>query len=207
MWLILGAVLLAFSQGRWTVPLFALLAPIFLIRYVRTSAVPWALAGFVVAHTAAWEVAYLGMVPLPAVAHVCLFTGLSLVLGLVFLADRWAARRSEGVLATLVLPCGWVAFDFLIGIASPNGTWGSIAYSFSDQLPVAQIVSVTGWTGLTFLVGWLATTVNRLWEHGPSAWRGAAACVGTLVGVMVFGGVRLALAPATPQNRHIRATL
>lgn len=152
-WLVLGAVLFAFSQGRWAVPLFAWLAPVFLIRFVRTSPFPWALAGFVVAHTAAWEIAYLGTVPLPTMAHIGLFAGLSLILGFVFLADRWAARRSDGILATLVLPCGWVAFDFLVGVASPNGTWGSIAYTFSDQLPVAQVVSVTGWTGLVLLVG------------------------------------------------------
>jgi apolipoprotein N-acyltransferase len=189
------------------VPIFAWLAPIFLIRFVRTSPAVWAVAGFVVAHTAAWEVAYLGTVPLPVMAHIGLFTGLSLILSLVFLADRWAARRSDGVLATLVLPCGWVVFDFLGGVASPNGTWGSIAYSFSEQLPVAQIVSVTGWTGLTFLVGWLGTTVNRVWEHGPRAWRGTAAFAGTLAGVLAFGGARLALAPATPQTLRAAAVV
>ncbi len=199
-WLVLGALLLTLSQGRWAVPLCAWLAPIFLIRYVRNGSFPWVLGGFVVAHTAAWEVAYLGTVSLPAAARIGLFTGLSLMLGVVFLADRWAARRSAGVLATLVLPCGWAAFDFLVGLSSPNGTWGSIAYTFSEQLPLAQIVSVTGWTGLTFLVGWLATTVNRIWEQGPAAWRGAAVFAVSLLAVLAGGGLRLALAPEVPQT-------
>ena len=76
--------LLAFSQGRWAVPPCAWLAPIFLIRYVRTHPPLTALAGFVVAHTAAWEIAYLGTVPLPTAARLSLFTGLSLILGLVY---------------------------------------------------------------------------------------------------------------------------
>jgi apolipoprotein N-acyltransferase len=204
-WLALGATLLAFSQGRWAVPLFAFLGPVFLLRYVRTVRPRWALAGFVIAHTAAWEVAYLDTVPLPTIAHIGLFTGLSLILGLVFLVDRWATGRSRGFLPALVLPCGWVLFEFLSGLASPNGTWGSIAYSFSGELSLAQIVSVTGWTGLTFLVGWFATTVNGLWEHGATAWREAAAFVAVLAGVLVFGGLRLALAPATTQTLRAAA--
>ncbi len=206
-WLVLGGTLLAFSQGRWPVPLFAWLGPVFLVRYVRTNRPGWALAGFVVAHTAAWEVAYLGTVPLPTAAHLGLFTALSLILGLVFLADRWVARRFGGVLAALVLPCGWVLFEFLNGLASPNGTWGSIAYTFSGDLPLNQIVSVTGWTGLTFLVGWFATTVNRLWEQGATAWREAAGLVGVLVGALVFGGLRLALAPTAPQTLRAAAVV
>ena len=206
-WLALGCALMAFSQGRWSVPLFAWLGPVLMVRYVRTVRPLWALTGFVIAHTAAWEVAYLGTVPLPTAAHIGLFTGLSLILGLVFLADRWAARHSAGILSTLMLPCGWVLFEFLNGLASPNGTWGSIAYTFSGELPLAQIVSVTGWTGLTFLVGWFATTVNRLWEQGATAWREAAAFVGFLVAVLVFGGLRLALAPTPPQTLRAAAVV
>lgn len=199
-WLALGTALLAFAQGRWTVPLFAWLAPIFLVRWVRTAPVRWALGGFVVGHTLAWELAYLGTVPLPAAARIGMFAGLSAVLGLVFLADRWAARRTSSVLATLVLPCGWVGFEFLTALASPNGTWGSIAYSFGDQLPLAQITALTGWTGLTFLIGWLATTVNRLWELGPAARGGTAAFLATLAAVLAFGGARLALNPTPAQS-------
>ena len=202
-WLLLGALLLTFSQGHWAVPACAFLGPLFLVRWVRRTPVPWALAGLVVAHTAAWYLAYRGMVPLPAAAQAGLFAGLSLLLGLVFLADRWAARRSTGVLATLILPCGWVLFDFLGGLFSPNGTWGSIAYTFTGELPLAQIASVTGWTGLTFLVGWFATTANRFWEHGP--WEGGAVFAGSLLAVLALGALRLALAPTPPQELRAAA--
>ncbi len=206
-WLILGALLLTLSQGRWAVPLCAWLAPIFLIRYVRHSSVAWALGGFVVANVAAWEAAYFGTVPLPLPARIGLFTGLALVLGVVFLADRWAAKRSAGILATLVLPCGWAAFDFLVGLLSPNGTWGSIAYTFTEQLPLAQVVSVTGWTGLTFLIGWMGTTVNRSWEQGGTSWRGSTLFVGSLLVVLLLGGLRLVMTPGVPQTLRAAAVV
>ncbi|MEN1727648.1 MAG: nitrilase-related carbon-nitrogen hydrolase [Pseudomonadota bacterium] len=203
--LIAGGLLLAMSQGHWAIPIFAFLAPVFLVRWVRSTSTAWAYVGFVVAHTLAWYLAYWGMVPLPEMAQLGLFTGLSMVLGLVFLADRWASKRSSGLLATLVLPCGWVLFDFMGGLFSPNGTWGSIAYTFGSELPLVQVVSVTGWTGLTFLVAWFATIANRVWEQGSTAWPIARFGIIAFTFVFALGGLRLALSPPAPQTLRAAA--
>ena len=177
--LLLGAICFAFGQGRWPIPAAAWIAPILLIAYVRSVRVWVGILGFTLAHTVAWEIAYLGMVKMPMFARWGLFAGLSLILSLVFLADRWAARRSRSFWMTLVFPCGWVAFEYLIGRFSPNGSWGSLAYTFADQPSLVQITSVVGWTGLTFLVGWVATVtlwVLREASSGRTVWRQAAVC-------------------------------
>ena len=99
--LLSGGACFALGQGRWVIPIAAWLAPVLLIRFVRVTPVWVGLLGFVVIHTAAWEVAYMGMVKIPILARFALFAGLSLVLGLVFLADRWASRRSAAFWTTL----------------------------------------------------------------------------------------------------------
>jgi apolipoprotein N-acyltransferase len=202
--LVLGAACFAFGQGRWPIPLAAWLAPILLIAYVRSVRAWVGILGFTIAHAVAWEVAYLGMVKMPMFARWGLFTGLSLVLGLVFLADRWAARRSAGFWTTLVFPCGWVAFEFLNGRFSPNGSWGSLAYTFTDQSSFVQVASVSGWTGITFLVGWVASVVHWVWQRralGQTAWRQAGICAGVMVAVLVFGSVRLWMQPTGETTR------
>ena len=79
---------------------------------------------------------------------------------------------------------------------NPFGTAGSVAYSQYANLPLLQLVSVTGIWGLTFLVSWLAPVVNELWERGlsPRAARVVAAVlfVAALCAALVFGGIRLA---------------
>ena len=93
---------------------------------------------------------------MPAAARWGLFFGLSLVFGAVFLLDRRVAQRSSGLWTTLVFPCGWVALEYLNGRFSPSGSWGSIAYALTPDLTLLQVVSLVGWVGITFVVGWVA---------------------------------------------------
>ena len=58
-----------------------------------------------------------------------------------------------------------------------------------------QIVSITGMSGLTFLIMWFASTVNALWEHGFD-WKPVrgmtVAFTAVLLAVLAFGGARMA---------------
>ena len=89
-----GGVGLAFGQGHWPSGMMAVAGVVCMARFVHTTPGPVALLGFVVTHVVVWEVAYRGMVPLPTAARLGMESGVSLVLGLVFLLDRWGARRS-----------------------------------------------------------------------------------------------------------------
>jgi apolipoprotein N-acyltransferase len=204
LWGILALVCSSLALGRFLFAPAVWLAPVFLVRFVRTAPGKWALPGFVLLHTLALEIALLGTVPLPLFAHIGLFTGLSLVLGLVFLADRWIVDRFDSMLTTLTVPCGWAAYDFLTGRFSPNGTWGSIAYSLTEQLPVVQIASIGGWVLLTFLVAWIGTIVNRIWEArlaGREIRRDLIVAAVVLGSVLGFGIVRLSMSEPGRTNR------
>jgi apolipoprotein N-acyltransferase len=52
----------------------------------------------------------------------------------------------------LALPVIWVAADTLLAHFTPDGNWGSLAYTQADVLPVAQTASVFGVGGVLFVV-------------------------------------------------------
>jgi apolipoprotein N-acyltransferase len=92
------------------------------------------------------------------------------------------------------------------------GSWGAIAYSQYGNLPLTQMVSVTGLWGITFLIGWFAAVCNLLWETWPigreqsesrSARHAAWLCAATIGAVMLLGGARLALFPPSSQTVRV----
>jgi len=192
---LVGGLGLAFGQGHWPNGLALLLGIVFWIRFCRVAHPPLAVPLLAVANVLVWEWAYAGMVPMPTPIRIGMFTGISFVMALLFLADRWANLRLNSLLATLVLPCGWVAFDLASARFSPGGTWASVAYTFSDHTIFAQLASLVGWTGITFVVVWLAAAVNWIWDRrsqGGSAYQpGLIAIAVVAFAVLGFGVYRL----------------
>ena len=68
-------------------------------------------------------------------------------------------------MATLVAPLAFTAWEFMTLAYNPMGSWGSLAYSQYGNLPLMQLVSITGLWGLTFLITWFGATVNWAWEQ------------------------------------------
>jgi apolipoprotein N-acyltransferase len=120
---------------------------------LRQSARAAALAMF-----AAWAIGGLNLwsfyqrvsVPMPvallgiAIAAVVFATGGLLMRALV--------ARGRPELAVLALPAVWGAVEGITARVSPHGTFGSLAYSQMDFLPVIQVAAVTGAIGVSFLV-------------------------------------------------------
>ncbi len=193
--LVFGALALAFGQGHSPNGLVLLIGIILWIRFFRLADPKYAVPLVTIANVLVWEWAYAGMVPLPTAARIGMFTGISLVFGLLFLADRWANLRLDSLLATLILPCGWAAFDLFSARFSPGGTWASIAYAFAGDTTLVQIASLAGWTGVTFLVVWLASIINWVWnrwtEDGAFSPRGLTTLALVSIAVFAFGILRL----------------
>ncbi len=201
LWLALAALLSTFSSGRWTLPLAAWLAPVFIIRFVRTQPLwrglllTWAVT-YVVAAITWW-----GLDPQPPVVHL-----ITIALGaaanlLPLLADRLLAPHLPGLTSTLVYPAAYTALDYLYVAASPMPSMNAHAYTLYGNLALLQLASLTGMWGLTFLASWLATIVNWAWERSfawREAWRGAAICGGILLAVLVYGEARLAFGQPRP---------
>src|SRR5205085_2780849 len=88
-------------------------------------------------------------------------------------------------------------------------TWFATPYSQYGNLPLLQLLSVTGLWGVTFLIGWSASAGNALWEEWTISRRlppAAVICALVIVVEILAGGARLAFFP--PRGKTVRiATL
>ncbi len=202
LWLALGAALLLFSYGQWIIPLAAWLAPLFLLRFVRTTAAAlWTAAGLAREVGYRCQFAQQGIVIFRTSGYYAIIVLMSLVTLLPYLADRLLTPRLQGFVATLVFPVTFTMFEYLSSF-SPFGTLNSIANTQYGNLPLLQLVSVTGIWGITFLITWFAAVGNWAWERG-FAWprvRGGTLLYATVLASGTIG--RRRTAGVLPAGRH-----
>ncbi|HWS88799.1 MAG TPA: hypothetical protein VN282_17625 [Pyrinomonadaceae bacterium] len=148
-----------FANGTSSFPAAAWLAPALLLCFVRSRPAARGLALSFLAFYAAWCFQWRGVVRLPWAAFLVAGAVLAFVGFLPYVADRLLAPRLRGLKATLVFPAALVTMEYLFNVLGPNGSWGSLAYTQYGNLPLLQIVSLTGLWGYA-LVGdafaWLA---------------------------------------------------
>jgi apolipoprotein N-acyltransferase len=143
-----------------------------------------------------YALAVLG-VPVPLVAAICVVA--AAVFAVVALEFRTLLMRGHTLLAVLGAGATWAAAEYLVAVLTPTGSNWTIANSQADNLPVLQIVSLTGPWGVAFVL--LTTTAALAALTAPSTTgtgRRRAGAVGMLVLAMTlaYGLVRLAPAPA-----------
>jgi apolipoprotein N-acyltransferase len=194
LWIILGAVLMAFANGRWTVPAATWLAPVFVLRFMRIQKPGRGLVATLLVLIAAYSIAWKGMIPLPGIFYYIVAGTMALLFWLAFLADRLLTPRLQGFAGTLVFPVSLATLEYVCTMTSPYASWGSLAYTQYQNEPLIQIVSVTGIWGLTFIIAWFASLINWVWQN-QCAWprirRGVLLYAGILAVVLLFGGIRL----------------
>lgn len=192
---LLGGIMFYLSQGFDHVWPLAWLAPVPLLwlaygrkplwRVLAASAIAiLASAGYLL------QSPYLHLIP-PSVivSFLVLYTALFCVA--IWFA-RFAQLRTSPVLTLLAFPACWTAFEFLLQLRSPNGTYGSLAYSTMAAPVLIQSASLLGMYAVTFLICLFANTLAM----GLRFTRNAAGAIslGVLICAvnLVFGMVRLA---------------
>lgn len=117
----------------------------------------------------------------------------SVAFALVTIAFRDAIVQFRHRCSFLAFPIGWTAYEFLLSIASPHGTAGSIAYTQSAFLPVIQIASLTGLSGITFIVTLVPAGIAAAIHHRDRSLRLTAILITTIVvvGSVGYGWIRL----------------
>ena len=133
---------------------------------------------------------YLHLIP-PLVITSALAVAVGLFCVAVWFA-RFVRRRASPFLMLLAFPACSTAFEFLMQLRSPNGTYGSIAYSTMSAPVLIQSASLFGMYAVTFVMAVFANTVAMALRFK----RDAAAAIGLGVVIcaanLVFGIVRLA---------------
>ena len=146
-------------------------------------------------------------IALPLRITILFFVITAVVFGLGVLFMRSFLRRESLFLASLAFPTYWVTCEYLNALASPHSTWGNLAYTQMNCLPVIQIASVTGLWGISFVVFLFAGAVAALMSGVGKPWqrRVLAIAVGFIVcAVFVFGEWRLR---TNPSGQRVAVTL
>lgn len=111
---------------------------------------------------------------------------------------RVAIARLPGPFAALAFPAIWTSYEFLTSLVSPHGSAGSLAYSQASLLSVAQVASVTGLYGITFLLTLAPSAFAAAWVRRGYAPLAPALLILAAAG---FGEYRLAHAPSAATLR------
>jgi apolipoprotein N-acyltransferase len=139
------------------------------------------------------------LIALPLRIIILFFVIAAVVFGLGVLFTRSFLRRDSLFLAALAFPVYWVTCEYLSAIASPHSTWGNLAYTQMNFLPLIQVASVTGLWGISFVVFLFAAAVAALFSGAGKPWQrlALAITVGLIVcAVVVFGEWRLQSNPS-----------
>jgi len=197
----LSGIMLYLSQGfdnAWALAWFAPV-PLLWLAYGKTAT--WR----VMAATAIATLASVGYVlqlsyipPLPI-----FIPALTFYVGLFCFAvwfARFVQRRATPLVTLFSFPACWTALEFLAQLSSPNGTYGSLAYTTMSAPVLIQSASLLGMYAVTFLICLFANTLAMALR--PRRETAAAVGAGLLICAanVVFGFVRL----ARPQSEVMR---
>jgi apolipoprotein N-acyltransferase len=205
-----GAGLLPWITAQTVIPLAGWLAPLFLLRFLRTQRPAVGLPLILIANVVAQLVSVRnGLIPAPpGVELYGIVVVMASVLSLGYVADAFIAPRLSGLGRTFVFPCATVSTELLLTLVSPYGLFGTLAYSQSGSLPLLQLISLTGVWGLTFVMTWGAAVANGVWERRFDAHTlraGVVPFVAVMAAILLFGGIRLAFFPPSGLTVQIAA--
>jgi len=131
----------------------------------------------------------------PPVAAVAIVLLPAVFFALAILAARRAAARLDPALAVFAFPAVWTAYEYLSFAGSPHGTAGSLAYTQMGFLPLIQVASLTGITGITFILMLVPSGLALAWHFRKdrrSMMRALAGPLAVFLLAMAWGGFRLA---------------
>jgi apolipoprotein N-acyltransferase len=207
LWLALAAIFILFSNGKWNIPVATWLTLVFALRFWRTQPLKRGFIIYTLVSIIPFYFAWQGVVPIPGIGYFIFVVILCVFNSSFFLIDRLLAPRLKGFASTLVFPLAIVTMQYIMTIVSPYGSFGSLAYTQYGNLPLLQILSVTGLSGITFLLAWFASVVNWAWEkqfEWKQVWRGVVTYAGILAMIVIAGGASL-IAPTSSDTIRMAA--
>ncbi|GAA3555656.1 nitrilase-related carbon-nitrogen hydrolase [Kribbella ginsengisoli] len=165
---LLTGAFLYFGSGLTTIPALTWLAPLpaLLVAPLLTKRLTalTAFTGWSLGLANLWSYLLNDLeLPPAAMSFLVLLAG---VFTLTVLLFRALILRGRYALAAIAAPASWATADYLIALVSPHGAFTSLAYTQADVHPVAQIASLTGVWGLSYLILTPAAVVAAV-VHAP----------------------------------------
>ena len=201
-WLLVYALATLFS-GKWTFFLASWIGPIFGLRFLRSKKAGRGILLFLIASYIPVVISWYGMTAFQMPIYPIFMLLTVVIASLPYMFDRWLTPRfaKDGrtpLVASLIFPLAVTAIEYFSMTGGPLGSFGAQAYTQYDFLVFAQLASLTGMWGITFLIAWFGSLVNWAWERGFQ-WQpvksGAIPYAVIMLLVFVYGSVRLMAAP------------
>lgn len=192
---------------KWTIPLAAWVGPACLLLYVNVKSGRkkwfWLFIALLVSQT----IASIDVVPMPLPILLMIVAVNSLITLLPYCACHWVYKKTTHFAGTLVFPAMYVAWEYW-GSFGGAGTWGAMANTQFTFSWLAQLASVTGIWGISFLVYWwnavLVCSINKWKQQQPFA-KPLAMYAPVFLTVMLFGGVRCSTGNETSKPKILKA--
>ena len=127
-----------------------------------------------------------------------------IVVGLLVLVARGAARRWHNWTTALVFPILYTAVSFVLARTQYDGTWADPAYRTDMLRPLLQLASVAGLWGIVFAMSLPASALAFAWyrvEMGRPWIVPTSVAIGAFAAAMLFGVARLATSTRQPRVR------
>lgn len=201
LWLALGAGATLLAMGRWNVGLAAWLGPVFLLHFLRESPLVPGLALAAAAYALVYNVGWYGIFPYPFRTYIAITGGIGLLHFLPFALTRLLQPALEGYQAILFFPLAWAAGEYLITKLG-FGTWTHVGYSQYRNGPFLQLLSITGLSGLPFVMGLFAVAAESAWANWPAVSPAELIALATVLAILLAGAVRLSF--FLPKGDHVR---
>ncbi|MFB2565226.1 hypothetical protein [Rhizobium sp. IMFF44] len=140
---------------------------------------------------------YGGIIPMVygIVALQALFFALSVLL-------MWTLYPRSPTLAVFAYAVATGAIELLYSYVSPNGSFGALGYALVDILPLLQIASLAGVSGLSFLAAIIPAGIATLIRQ-PTDYLAASAWILPVLAALLFGFWQL----AQPDGEAVRVAL
>ncbi|MEI6264856.1 MAG: nitrilase-related carbon-nitrogen hydrolase [Sphingobacteriia bacterium] len=205
-WLLLipGLVLLYFSNGRFAIPIAGWLFPLCFFPISRDKSIKFTgiLFPILVAITlqaSFWKFTSNNIYNL--YFYIPFFAGL--IYGSIFYFDRLFYLKRPNFIATLFFPLMYTSIDFINSLVNPFGTTGVLGYAQLGFLPIAQLASITGMWGITFIITWFGSIAHwGLTEPFSITKKGLVSYTVILSAILIFGIIRL-LIPTTSEKLKV----
>ncbi|TGL41017.1 nitrilase-related carbon-nitrogen hydrolase [Leptospira perdikensis] len=201
-WILLwvGAILLGFTGMNWNIPIFAWIALVPFLRYVRLGySIFTLLVALIVIQTAST----MRIVSEPFHFWIAILSGIQG--GIVFTFILWIWNKLRIKFPKQISPILSFAFLFTIiewigGYGSELGVWGMIANSQVNDIILLQSASIFGATGISFLIYLVNASIEQSLSEfisesniSKSSKYLLSTCAILLVGLSFYGTVRLTI--------------
>ncbi|MBN1819310.1 MAG: hypothetical protein JW833_01260 [Prolixibacteraceae bacterium] len=189
--LFIGTLGMLFAGINWQIGIAAWVAPVFLLYYTRHTKVKGFFLLFIFLFFA-------GALQTDSnkfnIFVLYIINGLILAVAFtsIYIIDRLLHKRSNRFYTTLIFPSVLTLFEFVF--TSKLGTMGMVAHTQYHFKAFIQLASLTGIYSITFIIAWLASIVNWLYDNKfspKSIIKGSYIYGSIFIAIIIFGFINL----------------